>query len=792
MGNENHDAPGAPGIEPRWTSSSKSGIAKSLNSASDISLTISHGILNEVYYPREDIACIRDMGLLVTDGEGFFCEEKRNTHHDTQMVKPGIPAYLIKNTDPENRFEIKKEITPDPSRNTVLQRIRFSQNQEDITYHIYALLAPHINNQGRGNTGWVAEYKGVPMVFAQNGDITLALACSSKFLKRSAGYVGVSDGWTDINRHKKMAWEYPFAKNGNIALTAEIDITDKKDFVLALSFGRNPAEAANHARSSLLDGFEKAKKEYIKEWTQWQKTLKKEHSKNYKISAAVLRIHEANSFKGGIIASLSIPWGDSVADKVTSGYHLVWPRDLVMSSGGFLALGATDDVARILNYLMATQNGDGSWPQNMWLQGEPNWQGVQMDQIALPLIEVHNAFERKAIDKKRMARYWPLAKKAILFLLKNGGYTEQDRWEEERGYTPFTIATGITGLLAGSALAEINGDKRLAIFCKETADNWNDAIESQLYVTGTQLAKDHGVEGYYIRINPYKNISAKDLGDRTIDLKNHKFGEGRIRLNELVSVDALALVRFGLRAADDPRIRNTLKIIDALLKVETPNGACWHRYNNDGYGEHENGDPYDGTGIGRAWPLLSGERAHYEIAAGNIVGAKKLLEAMDRFSNCGLIPEQIWDTDDIPEKRLFLGKHTGSAMPLTWANAEYLKLCNSIDEKKVFDMPIYTQERYIKKKTKCDFEIWRFDDQLEVLPKGKFLRIEVLTMAQIVWSDDGWKSNHTTHTTDIGVGMFIADMKKVNPNAKKIEFTFYWEDANKWENKRFGVDITTV
>jgi glucoamylase len=168
-------------------------------------------------------------------------------------------------------------------------------------------------------------------------------------------------------------------------------------------------------------------------------------------------------------------------------------------------------------------------------------------------------------------------------------------------------------------------------------------------------------------------------------------------LTEIVSVDALALVRFGLRAADDPRILNTIKVIDKHLKVETPFGPSWHRFSYDSYGEHPDGSPFDGRGIGRLWPLLTGERAHYEIAAGNYSEAKRLLRTFEGFSNNGLFPEQVWDTADIPEHNLFFGHYTGSAMPLTWAHAEYLKLCLSLRAKNVIDMPVGTYKRYVKK-----------------------------------------------------------------------------------------------
>lgn len=691
-------APGAPGVIPKWTTSSKSGIGKSLNSASQVAFSLSHGIVNEVYYPREDIPCIRDMGLLVSNGKDFFSEEKRDCVHKTKMIKTGIPAYKTNNTCKMKKYEIVKEIFTDPFRSTLVQRIQFKTKKSPSKfYHLYALLAPHLNGHGVDNKGWFGEYKGVPMLYAESDGLCLALACSSPWLKRSVGYVGSSDGWMDINKHKKMEWEYTHA-NGNIALTAEIDITRHKEFVLAIGFGKNSDEASNHARSSLLDGFDFLKYWYIKGWEDWIKDLKHLEAKNYKISAAVMRVHEAKAFPGGIIASLSIPWGETKGDDDKGGYHVVWPRDLVESAGGFLALHAYEDAARIVNYLMSTQAEDGSWPQNMWLEGMPHWKGLQLDQTAFPVLIIERCYRSKAIDDKRMKRYWPGAKKAILFLIEHAPYTEQDRWEEEKGYSPFTIAVTIAAMLAGADLAELNHEKELATICREKADEWNDSIEKWTYVTGTSLAKKYDVEGYYIRINPYHNIAADELEDREIDLKNHANGKGKTKISELVSVDALALVRFGIRAADDPRILNTIKVIDGLLKVDTPNGECWHRYNNDGYGEHKNGAAFDGTGVGRAWPLLAGERAHYEVAAGNVTGAKKLLKSMDAFSNDGLLPEQIWDMEDIPDRELCFGHPSGSAMPLTWAHAEYVKLCASIGGKKVFDMPLQTQKRYLKKK----------------------------------------------------------------------------------------------
>lgn len=781
-------APGTPGIDAKWTFSAKSGIGKSINETSNIVFTIGNGIINEVYYPREDTASLRDMGFIVTDGEQFFSEEKKNTFHEIKMIKEGIPAFHISNTCIEKKYRIDKDIVVDPFRNTILQKVSFKSDGKS-GYHIYVLLAPHLGNQGADNSGWIGEYKGIPMLYARRDGLSLALACSSKWLKNSAGYVGVSDGWTDLNQHKRMDWQFTSADHGNIALTAEIDISKTSQFVLALGFGRTPSEAANHARGSILAGFKTAWDFYVKQWQKWQGSLLDLKGKYFKTSAAVLRMHEARTFQGGIIASMSIPWGHVKGDNDIGGYHLVWPRDLVESAGGFMALQMKNDALRIVNYLMSTQNADGSWPQNMWLSGDKYWEQIQMDETALPVLLIDKCYRHGVIEKEGMNRYWPSVKKAISYLIINGPYTQQDRWEEEKGLSPFTLAAEIAGLLAAADLAEVNDEQEIATYCRETADYWNDSIEKWTYATDTPLSKDMNVDGYYIRINPYYSIPACELGDKTIDLKNHKDGHGKTRINELISVDALALVRFGLRDPKDPKILNTLKVIDAKLKTETPNGPCWHRYTNDGYGEDCDGNAYAGAGIGRAWPLLTGERAHYEIAAGNINGAKCLLKAMDAFTNNGLLPEQIWDTKDLSGKNLFFGRPSGSAMPLVWAHAEYIKLCASLKHRKIFDMPPQTRERYLKQRKTSSYDIWRFDNQCARISSDKKLRIEVMADALIYWTDDNWITTRETCTRDLGIGVFVADILIENKNCSHISFTFFWKQANHWENRNFNVEI---
>src|SRR5699024_6036493 len=326
------------------------------------------------------------------------------------------------------------------------------------------------------------------------------------------------------------------------------------------------------------------------------------------------------------------------------------------------------------------------------------------------------------------------------------------------------------------------GDSGMADYLREAADIWNENIEEWTYAQDTELSKEMDVDGYYIRIAPPNIVESASKDEDIILIKNLP-GRDHFKSTFIVSTRALALVRFGLRRSDDPKIRNTIKVIDKKLKTETPHGECWHRYNEDGYGEHEDGSAFDGTGIGRAWPLLTGERAHYELARDNKKRAKKLLKDMGNFSNeGGMIPEQVWDTDDIPEKDLFLGKPSGSAMPLVWAHSEYMKLCRSVHEGEVFDMPLQTKERYLKQKKTTPYDFWRFNRQISsVRKKRKKLRIEAHVAFMLHWSTDGWESTNDSDSKDTGLGIHFLDLDLTSiKKDEEINFTFYWPEHENW------------
>src|SRR5580698_8779801 len=652
--------PGSPGIRPRWTSSAKSAVGTAARAESRVWFTISHGILNEIYAPRLDSACIRDCGFIVT-ARGYFSEEKRDTRNTVEMMEDGVPAFRLVNTAIDGRYRISKTIFSDPLREVVLQEIRFEALVGALAdYQVHAIVAPHLVNAGADNTGWYGDFKGHAMLFAEGRGVALAVASSVPWLARSAGYVGVSDGWQALSRGEGLRTEFERAENGNVAIAGTIDMSAQGGrAVLAIGFGSLPEEAGLRALLSLQQPLKPALEHYCAGWRQYQAGLlpldeprQGQGLNRYRVSTAVLATHRDEA-SGAIIASLSIPWGYAKGDDDLGGYHLVWPRDLVETAGGLLAAGAVAAAKSVLDYLVAIQEADGHWSQNSWLDGRPYWSGIQIDETGFPILLYDMLLRAGAIAPEERARYTGMIRAAAGYIVRNGPATQQDRWEEDGGYSAFTIAVEISALLAASEAMAVAGEKDIAAYLTATADGWNEQIDDWAYAKDTEIARKLGIDGYYMRIG-FSDGDANARSHGLIPIKNRPDGNEALEAGLLISPDALALVRFGLRAADDPRILNTVKAIDSLLKRELPAGPYWYRYNDDGYGEHEDGAPFDGYGVGRLWPLLTGERAHYELAAGRPQEARRLLAALEASASPGgLIPEQIWDSDDIPGRELF-------------------------------------------------------------------------------------------------------------------------------------------
>jgi glucoamylase len=789
--------PGAPGIPPRWTSSAKSAVGTAARAESRAWFTISHGILNEIYAPRLDTACVRDFGFVVTARE-YFSEEKRDTHSTIETVEDGVPAFRLVNTAVDGRYRISKTVFSDPVREVVLQQIRFEALVGVASdYQVHILVAPHLVNAGADNTGWCGDFKGHQMLFAEGRGTSLAVASSVPWLARSAGYVGVSDGWQTLSRGEGLRPEFVRAERGNVAIAGTLDIASHGgQAVLAIGFGVMPEEAALRAMLSLQQPLEVALEHYCAGWRQKQAELLPLDQprdagglNRYRVSTAVLATHRDET-SGAIIASLSIPWGFAKGDDDLGGYHLVWPRDLVETAGGLLAAGTVASARSVLDYLAVIQEADGHWSQNSWLDGRPYWRGIQIDETGFPILLYDMLLRAGAIEPADRQRYTAMILAAAGYIVRNGPTTQQDRWEEDGGYSAFTIAVEIAALLAAADAMRAAGRDSIARYLTETADGWNEQIDDWAYAKDTEISRRLGIDGYYMRIG-FSSGDANARSHGLIPIKNRSDGNAALQAGLLISPDALALVRFGLRAADDPRILNTVKAIDSLLRRELPAGSYWYRYNDDGYGEHADGAPFDGAGIGRLWPLLTGERAHYELAAGRPQEARRLLAALEAAASTGgLLPEQIWDSEDIAARELFLGRPSGSAMPLVWAHAEHIKLLRSLRDNAVFDTPPQTLDRYVKNTPPPGPIVWRSTARVDRVAPGRVLRLECLAQARIRWSTDGWKTISDDDAIATGLGLYVLDLPAERlTDGTIVRFTMFWPGQNRWEGTDFQVEI---
>jgi glucoamylase len=265
-------------------------------------------------------------------------------------------------------------------------------------------------------------------------------------------------------------------------------------------------------------------------------------------------------------------------------------------------------------------------------------------------------------------------------------------------------------------------------------------------------------------------------------------GGGVQPARNVVGGDFLHLVRLGVRAADGPLVRDSVTVIDRLLKRNLPQGPCWRRYNRDGYGQKDDGGAFDGIGTGRAWPILTGERGHYELAAGR--DPKPFITAMEQFSNGGgMISEQLWDAGDLGLMRH--GLPTGAAMPLCWSHAEYISLVRSAHDKVCFDRVEPAFQRYVVQPVASQHEIWTFRHPIRRMPQGKLLRLILAAEATVTWSADGWASTKKMDTDYNGVlGLWFVDLCTQNlADGSRIEFTLFWKEAQREEGKNYSVVV---
>lgn len=794
---------GHPGIAPRWTSSSKEGVGTAYTDASRVWFTLSHGILNEVYYPTVDRPQIRDLQFLVSDGESFFHEEKRDLLRELQCIGGDTLGYRIVTRDPQGRYRIVKEILTDPHRPCVLIHARIESDPAWANrLQVYVLLAPHLDGGGSGNSARRHLAARKEVLVAWKDRTCLALGVNTGFLKTSCGFVGASDGWQDLHDNFRLDWEFERADDGNVAVIGQIDLDDRQEFTVGLAFGDGMHATLTGLMQSLSVPFAVHRDAFAASWQRVVCNIPQlagfsgDEGLLYRVSHNLLLAHEDKTFKGAFIASASIPWGDAKGDEDLGGYHLVWTRDMVQSVTALLACGNTETPRRALVYLAVSQYPDGGFPQNFWLDGTAYWKGLQLDEVAFPVLLAWRVWKVGGLADFDP---YPMVRAAAAFLIREGPVTGQDRWEEASGYSPSTLAATIAALVCAADFARARGEASVAAFVTEYADFLESHVERWTVTTQGSLVS--GISRHYIRIHPAA------LGDMSPD-EDPNMGVLRIAncapgaacevpAKDVVDAGFLELVRYGIRKPGDALIEESLHVIDAVLKVDTPAGPCWRRYNHDHYGDRPDGGPFLGWGKGRAWPLLTGERGHYELAAGR--DARLFVHALERFAlRGGMLPEQVWD-EDRPELGMRLGLPAGSAMPLMWAHAEYIKLLHSLSEGVAFDRIPVVADRYLTQRARRDLEIWKPTRQVRAVKRGETLRVQAPAAFRLRWTQDEWNTSADGMALDSGLGIHFVDLAPSRENTAPIRFTFFWlesaaypffrREAEDWEGRDYEVEV---
>jgi glucoamylase len=785
---------GAPGIPPKWTSSSKEGVGTAYSSSSRVWFTLSHGILNEIYYPTIDCPQVRDMQFLITDGETFFHEEKRDLTSEVSYIQRDSLGYRVVGTDPEGRYRLIKEIIADPHHPCVLMQVEVEPAPEWVgLLQVYALLAPHVGGGGWGNSAQRHHVAGTNLLVAWKERTHLAMGASPGFVRTSCGYVGFSDGWQDLNHNFQLDWEFDRADDGNIAVIGQADLTKTNRFVLGIAFGDSFHATVSSLLQSSSVPFGTHRQRFTQQWLRVRHSVPDlahcsgDEGCLFRASRSLLLAHEDKTFAGALIASASIPWGDAKGDEDLGGYHLVWTRDMVNSATGLLAGNDIETPRRALVYLAASQQRDGGFPQNFWLDGTPYWSGIQLDEVAFPVILAWRLWKAEALGEFDP---FSMVRAAAAYLIRQGPATPQERWEENSGYSPSTLAANVAALLCAADFSRARGQNVAANFLEEYADFLESHIERWTVTTQGTLLK--GIPKHYIRIHPVdiNNPSPdEDPNQGTLGIRNQPPGEPwEFPAKNIVDAGFLELVRYGIRKPRSALLEDSLRVVDAVLRLDTPFGPCWRRYNHDGYGQRHDGGPYEGWGKGRAWPLLTGERGHYELASGRDV--MPYFRAMEQFASRGcMLPEQVWDEADRPETHMFLGRPTGSAMPLMWAHAEYIKLVRSVSDGKVFDQISVVADRYLTGKGRKDLEIWKPVRQVRQVARGEVLRVQAPEPFRLRWTLNEWQTIDEMPAIPSGLGIQFLDIPVPMNQQAPIRFTFYWPERERWENRDYEIRV---
>ncbi len=763
-------APGAPGAEPFWAYSGKTGIGTSFEqyqngaysdnaatgTVSKVWFSIAKGMITETMFGLIHQAQIKDMQFVVV-GKDFTVTETDDLDvtidylYKDDKGRPLSLAYKVVSKDKQGRFSLEKHIFTDPDGQSLFVRSIFSTQLDGVK--AYVTVNPYINNNGLDDFAKATEQGLV----AWQDDNYLSLQGAQPFKQTSVGFTGKSDGLNELKTSQQLNNVYTNTgeQSGNVSLLAELgEISKSSQFDLTLSFGNNEQASFKEGQASLNRGYQHVLDNYNGkgEALGWQDYLQSlaplnsmtaqtaDNGKLLYTSAMVLKAQEDKTHAGALIASLSNPWGETVSAKTGStGYKAVWVRDFYQVAMAFMAMGDTDTAKTAFEYLEKVQvntntpdnNGDTGWfLQKTHVDGELEWVGVQLDQTAMPLMLAWKLHQAGVLTDAELTNWYGRMLKPAADFLVDGGRakilwndteitppaTQQERWEEQEGYSPSTTAAVVAGLITAADIAKMVGDEVNAKRYLATAKSYNADIENMMFTTAGNLESNASDGEYFIRIGQDKNANS----NTKINANNGRDGFNK---KQILDGGFLELVRYGVRDALAPSIVKTLPEYDdetltdnlqVKYSFEFTDGsgtfAGYRRYGNDGYGEDEvTGANYGEGGQnspgqrGRVWPFFTGERGHYEIAAANAnntLDATKqqaiknsYVKGLEQFANQGMmLPEQVWDGVGNNKAGYTLGEGTNSATPLAWTHAEYVKLVRSLSDKQVWDhYPVVTK-----------------------------------------------------------------------------------------------------
>jgi glucoamylase len=726
-----------PGTLSHFDLARKDCLGTARNTTSKVWFTVAGGVLSDVYYPTIDTTNVETLQYVVTDGSTFTDLQTRDMTYTAASVDASGMECRVVATAKSGRYSLQTDYLTDPARNTVLMRTTLTPLVSG-TYRLYARLDQTVNGNGGGGSGnggrdsaLVDTSRGHPIAVsmdtvtatnAANRDYAqpVFLAFDGPFGQVESGFAGAaSDGLAQLDSAHALTSAFTSAADGNVVQTASIpSVGQGGTVVLALGFGASQAAAVDAAEGSLGaggSGFVKARKAYEAGWAAYDATLNapptkltgltkdqvKQLGALYYESANVLKASEDKTFPGAIVAAPASPWGQAIsagdpANTYFGSYREVFARDLYEAWTGLVADGDLATARDAVDFLFLRQQlSDGSMPRNSLVNGKlaPDSFGTQLDEAAYPILMADQ------LGMTDASLYQGHVKPAADFIVSHGPSFGAERWEEQGGFSPSTIAAEIAGLVSAAHIATVNGDTQAADVYLGVADDWQRSIEGWAVTTNGPLA----AHPYYIRLSR--------TGDPNAAI-NYNVGTGGPTLDQRAVIDAgfLELVRLGEKAPTDPTIAASLPVVDATIESTTPSGPGWHRYNGDGYGDAaSDGHPWapTGQGTGHVWPVLSVERAEYDLLTSGSPAPSAVLSSLTDFaSGIGLIPEQDWTLPDLapsaygtpPETASigFLdGKAAGSAAPLVWSAGAAVRLVQDVAAGRLLDRPAATVERYI-------------------------------------------------------------------------------------------------